>query len=146
MQREAEQGPPAALAELVRSMEESGRLAAGLAESMPAISAQLTALSVELYNGATELKQALDGRSPEPGAQPERSELQLGESEAWGIFDREDLEGEQPVPLATFESPEEAQGFLLLAAGGACISPVIRLCKVSGTVSLDVAPNLAVLP
>lgn len=66
-------------------------------------------------------------------------EAQLGETEAWGLFDSDDLSAEQPFPIATFESETDARGFAFLKAF--VDAPVVRLCKVRGSVQLDVAPN-----
>lgn len=140
----------AMMAGLITSLEQSAAAAAQLAESVgEPMSLSLNELSVGLFNGATELREAFQLANGEGLVQeassgsvsPEHFATRaLGEVEAWGVFDKDDLEHPEPMPFATFESEVEARGYLLLAVSGV-ITPAIRLCKVRGTVSVDVAPN-----
>ncbi|MBN1208970.1 MAG: hypothetical protein JXB05_29195 [Myxococcaceae bacterium] len=76
---------------------------------------------------------------PEQPLEPMR-EVALGEAKAWGVFDAADIEAaEEPIPFATFDSETDARGWALLKAF--LDTPVIRLCRVRGTVAVDVAPS-----
>lgn len=128
--------------ELVRVLMDGGRIAAELAEALPDIQVELNALSVELYNGAIEMKDAWAGRAPQAEAEKEPEpfrEVQLSETEAWALVDKDDLSAEQPFPIAVFDSEDDAKGFALLKKF--IDAPVVRLCRVRGSLLVDVAPN-----
>lgn len=92
-----------------------------------------------------EAKEQQEASTPEP----ERPEaLTLGEGQFWGVFDEADLIASQivlpvvgmdgPVPIALFESKEEAEGYVKLV-GLSDATPAIRPCTVRGTVTLTLA-------
>lgn len=64
-------------------------------------------------------------------------DVPMGEAmEMYGVFDADDLSDDFPEPVATFRSKGDADGYVLLACQG-CMDPVVRPCKVSGTVNVE---------
>lgn len=64
-------------------------------------------------------------------------DVEMGQSNMWGIFDEDDLCDDTPEAMALFRTEDEAKGFLLLIGPGGCITPVVRPCVVRGSVNVE---------